>query len=42
MEQSEEAPEQETRDAESHFSDLDDGCGCTGIWEYLSEQRSAD
>jgi len=25
-----------------HLSDVEDGAGCTGIWEYLSERRSAD
>jgi hypothetical protein len=24
----------------SHLDDVDDGCGCTEIWEHLSEQRS--
>jgi len=26
-------PEQE------HLSDVEDGCGCTEVWEHLSEQR---
>lgn len=24
---------------EAYFQELDDGCGCTEIWEYLSERR---
>ncbi len=23
----------------SHLDDVEDGCGCTEIWEHLSEQR---
>jgi hypothetical protein len=23
----------------SHLDNVDDGCGCTEIWEHLSEQR---
>lgn len=30
------------RRTEDHLADLPDGAGCTGIWEYLSEQREAD
>lgn len=29
--------EQETD--RSHLEGVDDGCGCTEIWEHLSEQR---
>lgn len=25
-----------------HLADLDDGCGCTEIWEQLAEIRDAD
>ena len=25
----------------SHLNDVDPGCGCVGVWEHLSEQRSA-
>lgn len=25
-----------------HLDDVEDGCGCTEIWEHLSEQREAD
>lgn len=24
---------------EAYFEELNDGCGCTEIWEYLSERR---
>jgi len=26
-------------DEHERFTDLDDGCGCTELWEYLSERR---
>jgi len=25
-----------------HVETVDDGCGCTEIWEHLSEQRDGD
>jgi hypothetical protein len=25
-----------------HLSDIEDGCGCTEVWEHLSEERSDD
>ena len=25
---------------DDHLDDVDDGCGCTEIWEHLSEQRT--
>lgn len=31
-----------TEQRESHLDDLPDGAGCTGIWEYLSEQRDGE
>ncbi|MDG5775667.1 hypothetical protein VB773_06150 [Haloarculaceae archaeon H-GB2-1] len=30
--------EQEEPDAD-HLDDVEDGCGCTEIWEHLSERR---
>lgn len=27
---------------EAYFRELNDGCGCTEIWEYLSERRRGD
>lgn len=24
---------------DDHLTDIDDGCGCAEIWEYLSENR---
>ncbi|MFC7076547.1 hypothetical protein [Haloarcula halophila] len=24
-----------------HLDDVEDGCGCTEIWEHMSEQREA-
>ncbi|WP_259371278.1 MULTISPECIES: hypothetical protein [Halostella] len=26
---------------DDHLDDVDDGCGCTEIWEHLSERREA-
>jgi len=26
----------------SHLDGVDDGCGCTEVWEHLSEEREAD
>jgi hypothetical protein len=32
----------EDRDeATEHLADVEDGCGCTEVWEHLSEQREA-
>jgi len=31
----------DSRDDE-HLQDLEDGAGCTEIWEHLSEKRSED
>ncbi|WP_436928870.1 hypothetical protein [Halosimplex halobium] len=28
--------------ADAHLDDVDDGCGCTEIWEHLSEERADD
>lgn len=25
-----------------HLDDVEDGCGCTEIWEHLSENRDSD
>ncbi|GAA0466260.1 hypothetical protein GCM10008985_24030 [Halococcus dombrowskii] len=34
-----EAEEREEEPATDHLDDVADGCGCTEIWEHLSEQR---
>lgn len=34
-------PEEDEEVAEDHLSDVDDGCGCAEIWEYLSEHRES-
>jgi hypothetical protein len=26
----------------SHLDDVEDGCGCTEIWEHMSDERDAD
>ncbi|MFB6184689.1 MAG: hypothetical protein ABEI96_09060 [Haloarculaceae archaeon] len=31
-------PERDEPDAD-HLDDVEDGCGCTEIWEHLSERR---
>jgi hypothetical protein len=31
--------EDEDRQASEHLEDVEDGCGCTEIWEHLSENR---
>jgi len=28
--------------ADEHVEDIPDGCGCTEIWEHLSEQRATE
>ncbi|WP_164471566.1 hypothetical protein [Halosimplex salinum] len=28
--------------ADEHLEEVADGCGCTEIWEHLSEQRADD
>ena len=25
-----------------HLEDVDDGCGCTEIWEHMSDERGED
>jgi len=37
----EESAESEARD-DAHLDDVADGCGCTEIWEHLSEERADD
>ena len=29
-------------DEADRFADLEDGCGCAELWEYLSERRESD
>jgi hypothetical protein len=33
---------QDEKQATDHLEDLADGCGCTEIWEHLSERRDGD
>jgi hypothetical protein len=35
------AQEQEEEQVDDHLDDVEDGCGCTEIWEHLSDQRQA-
>jgi len=32
----------ESRSQIEHLTDVEEGAGCTEIWEYLSEQREVD
>lgn len=32
----------DSEEVDSHLSDLEDGSGCTEIWEHLSERRAAE
>lgn len=32
-------PDDDERQAREHLEDVEDGCGCTEIWEHLSENR---
>ena len=34
--------EQDTTEDEGHLADVPDGCGCTEVWEHLSEQRDEE
>lgn len=34
--------ESDEEPATEHLDDLEDGSGCTEIWEHLSEQRDTD
>ncbi|EMA52418.1 hypothetical protein C451_11462 [Halococcus thailandensis JCM 13552] len=34
-----EAEEREEEPSTDHLDDVADGCGCTEIWEHLSEER---
>ncbi|MFB6139907.1 MAG: hypothetical protein ABEJ26_05680 [Halosimplex sp.] len=38
----ESAAADEERSADGHLDDIEDGCGCTEVWEHLSDQRSRD
>jgi hypothetical protein len=35
-------PPDDEEEATEHLDDVADGCGCTEVWEYLSERRDAD
>jgi hypothetical protein len=34
--------EEDERVEDEHLADVDDGCGCTEVWEHLSENRADD
>ena len=31
--------ERDAQAEDEHLADLEDGCGCTEVWEHLSENR---
>lgn len=33
--------DEEEEDIREHLDDVEDGCGCTEIWEHMSEERDA-
>lgn len=33
-------PEPERERPDAHLEDIEDGCGCTEVWDYLSERRA--
>ncbi len=33
-------PRDREPDDADHLADVDDGCGCTEIWEHMSDQRT--
>jgi hypothetical protein len=37
-----ETDEEEEEQVDEHLADVEEGAGCTEIWEHLSEQRSDD
>ncbi|SER82234.1 hypothetical protein SAMN04489841_4661 [Natrinema salaciae] len=36
------APDDEEERDRDHLSSVDDGCGCTEIWEHLADHRTDD
>lgn len=44
-EQSSQKPSQEnteSREDDAHLADIEDGAGCTEIWEHLSDRRETE
>jgi len=40
MEQSQSTErDQSQTEGDDHLADIEDGCGCTEVWEHMSEQR---
>ncbi|MDZ5811849.1 hypothetical protein U4E84_10905 [Halorubrum sp. AD140] len=37
-----EQPDPAPEDESTHLDDVEDGAGCTEIWEHLSERREAE
>lgn len=42
MTTSQSTSDQEEEAATDHLESVEDGCGCTEIWEHLSETRNGD
>lgn len=38
----ESSADDEQRVEDEHLANVDDGCGCTEVWEHLSENRADD
>lgn len=38
---SEQTETQNEEQVDEHLDDVEDGCGCTEIWEHLSDRREA-
>ncbi|WP_170977248.1 hypothetical protein [Halorussus salinisoli] len=38
----EESTDEDTDPDQSHLADVEDGAGCTEIWEHLSDRREDD
>lgn len=42
MENESDVPDDEKERDREHLSTVEDGCGCTEIWEHLADHRSDD
>ena len=42
QETTESSGDDDTPAVDDHLADVNDGCGCTEVWEHLSEHRDED
>lgn len=42
MVDTDENPASSAEQDDEHLRNVDDGCGCTEIWEHVAEQRDSD